>query len=198
MDEKIVIDRDTLKAIVVENRLTILKLLLDKKYTQSELADVLALSKPSVKEHLEILEHAKLIKKEETKRKWKYYDITVKGRFLVKPREVKVMFAFACNLIAFFGVGLFILTRKFFLGTSLMSQSATEVAPMMARSFTEDAIVQTTPIALETATMAGLGNDPSVSLAWFLILGILGMTATFMFGYLLKKQNTIIIRKGEK
>jgi DNA-binding transcriptional ArsR family regulator len=194
MEEKIVIDRDTLKAIVVENRLSILKLLLEKKYTQSEFAELLSISKPSVKEHLDILEKAKLITKEDTKRKWKYYSITFKGRFLVKPREVKVMFAFAFNIVAFLGVGAFILKEKVFVGATTLSQVSAEAVPMMARSL-EASVADAAPNVVEIAQATTVA-DPGLSLTWFLVLGILGMTAAFMWGYLVNKK-IIIITKGE-
>ena len=41
MEEKILIDKDTLKAITVDSRLNILKLLSAKQYTLSEIAETL-------------------------------------------------------------------------------------------------------------------------------------------------------------
>jgi len=47
---------------------------------------------------------AGLVKKEDTKRKWKYYSLTLKGKMIVRPVEVKIMFAFVVTLLASFGL----------------------------------------------------------------------------------------------
>ena len=78
MEEKITIDMGTLKAIVVESRLNILKLLSEKSYTLTDIANLLEIKPSTVKEHLDILVKAGLITKEETERKWKYYSLTFK------------------------------------------------------------------------------------------------------------------------
>jgi DNA-binding transcriptional ArsR family regulator len=100
MEEKILIDRKVLQALGVGTRLSIMKLLLTKEHTMSELSEAINLEKSTVKEHLDVLVSAGLVNKEDTKRKWKYYSLTRNGRRLIQPKEVQVLFMFALTFVA--------------------------------------------------------------------------------------------------
>ena len=89
MEDKIILDKSTFKALAAESRIQILKLLTDRQYILSDFAETLNLGKSTVKEHLEILKNAGLIKLDEN-RKIKYYKLTFKGRRFIQPSEVKV------------------------------------------------------------------------------------------------------------
>jgi DNA-binding transcriptional ArsR family regulator len=80
------IDRKTLKALAADTRLDILKSLGKRRKTPSELSKELHLATSTVTEHLNKLESANLIKREETGHKWIYYSLTSKGSNLVKPK----------------------------------------------------------------------------------------------------------------
>lgn len=80
------IDRQTLKALAADTRLDILKSLGKRRKTPSELSKELNLATSTVVEHLNKLEEAGLIRREETGHKWIYYNLTEKGSSLVKPR----------------------------------------------------------------------------------------------------------------
>jgi predicted transcriptional regulator len=62
-EEKILIDRDTLKAIASDTRLDILKSLSKRKKTLSELSKVLNLKSPTIKEHLDHIINSNLVLK---------------------------------------------------------------------------------------------------------------------------------------
>lgn len=112
-ERSVTIDMDTLKALSVDARLSVLKALGSKKMTQSELAEELSLSTATLHEHLSKLQNAGLIEKEETKRKWKYYALTRKGKDIVEPRERSVIFAlFALLLMGSWSGYMFL--RQFF------------------------------------------------------------------------------------
>jgi len=100
MQEKIVIDRDTLRALGADTRVTILKKLSERRKTQAELASELDLKPPSVKEHVQRLAQAGLVKRIESQHKWKYYELTEKGSALVQPSETRIWFMLAISLIA--------------------------------------------------------------------------------------------------
>ena len=91
--DRIVLDRASFKALAVDSRISILKLLDERPHTLTELAAELELSHGTVKEHLEVLESSGLIIKNDEGRKWKYYDLTDKGRMLVNPRGARVFFS---------------------------------------------------------------------------------------------------------
>ena len=80
------IDRKTLKALSADTRLDILKSLGKRRKMPSELSKELSLSVPTVTEHLERLAEAGLVRREETGHKWVYYNLTIKGESLVRPR----------------------------------------------------------------------------------------------------------------
>ena len=71
MGEEIILDKELLKAIGAETRISILKSLYEHQKTQTDLAKELALSVPTVLEHLNQLQKAGLIEKQEEGRKIK-------------------------------------------------------------------------------------------------------------------------------
>ena len=102
MDEAIKLDQKTIKALGAEMRVKILKKLTERRMTQSELASVLGISVPSVKEHLDNLFAADLVEKDES-RKWKYYALTRKGKQIVQPSEVKVWLLLGFSVLLLLG-----------------------------------------------------------------------------------------------
>ncbi|NYZ75485.1 winged helix-turn-helix transcriptional regulator [Candidatus Micrarchaeota archaeon] len=100
MQEKLVIDRETLRALGADTRVNILKKLSDRRKTQAELAAELDLAPPSVKEHVQRLAQAGLVKRIESQHKWKYYELTEKGAALVQPTETRIWFMLAISLVA--------------------------------------------------------------------------------------------------
>ncbi len=93
------IDRKTLKALAADTRLDILKSLGKRRKTPSELSKELNLAPSTVVEHLNRLEEAELIIREETGHKWIYYNLTKKGSALVKPK-VPTQFIIVLSLCA--------------------------------------------------------------------------------------------------
>ena len=198
MEEKILIDKETLKALAVDTRLNILKLLLKKKYTLSDFASILGLGVSTIKEHLDILLKARLIKKEDTKRKWKYYSLTFKGKRLIEPREIKVLFAFITTLIAAVGIA-FVFAKSFLMkGAQTFAAEAPRTLNVMEAA--KDAGIggaELTSVAKE-AVITGTETVPyNLSIIMFIILLILIALSAFFFGMLLKKPQ-LIIAKGSK
>ena len=80
------IDRKTLKALSADTRIDILKNLKTRRKTPSELSKEMGLAPSTIIEHLNKLEKANLIRREETGHKWIYYNLTDKGRSIVAPK----------------------------------------------------------------------------------------------------------------
>jgi len=198
MEEKILIDKETLKAIAVDTRLNILKLLLKKKYTLSNLSEILGLGNSTIKEHLDILLKAGLIKKEDTERKWKYYSLSFKGKRLIEPREVKVLFAFIITAIAAVGMA-FVFAKNFLMkGAQTFAAEAPKALNVMeaAKGTVVDESAEIAQLAEETV-ITGIHIAPyNLSIIMFIILLILIALSAFFFGMLLKKPQ-LIITKGE-
>lgn len=101
MDEdKIVLDRKSFEALAVDSRVKILKSLKQRRKTLSELAKEQKMSVSGVKEHLETLEKVDLIEKIDDGHKWKYYELTKKGKEIIAPREIRVWILLAISIFA--------------------------------------------------------------------------------------------------
>ena len=187
-DEKVVLDKETFKALSVDSRLTVLKLLKLRRHTLSELAAELKLSQSTVKEHLAKLEEADLIKQMDEGRKWKYYRLTPKGKNVVDPREVKVLFLFAASIIGAVSAVVLWLRETLGQGVSHMADFAPE--PMAAEIATNDA-------APQAAMLARSAPAPEVSTAaawmpdvWILVLFIIGLLGILASVIYFSKQKT--------
>jgi DNA-binding transcriptional ArsR family regulator len=186
-EEKIVLDKETFKALSVDSRLTILKLLKLRRHTLSELAAELKLSQSTVKEHLAKLEEASLIKQLDEGRKWKYYKLTQKGKNVVDPQEVKVLFMFAVSLFAFLGFS-FQMLRNWF-SQSMMKTSTPFAAEMLAESApqaavrsapTEEALYAASDVAMESYVPQALETTMQTPDVWLLLVGILAFAGVII------------------
>lgn len=153
--ERIGLDQPTLKALAGETRVRILKLLDKKQRTQSELAEELKMSLPTVGEHLKALEHAELVEREETTRKWKYYSITPKTRMLLHPNTTAIWFIL--GLFLFSAVGTVVFAIKFF--SPVAEFGGVAEAKMMAWP-AQDALALAAPVA-----------PPTPSPLWLIVFG---------------------------
>ena len=86
--DEITLDRATFKALAADTRVAILKKLSSRQMTGAELSEETGLSPSTVKEHLDNLEKVGLITpvKTDVKRKWKYYQLTLKGKKIIQPK----------------------------------------------------------------------------------------------------------------
>ncbi len=105
MDDTIRLDRRSFEALAAESRIKTLKALSKRRKTLTELSKELGLSVSTMKEHLDVLVKAGLIIQRDEGRKWKYYDLTRKGKGIVSPYPTKVLIMLAVSLILVFGSG---------------------------------------------------------------------------------------------
>ena len=89
----ITLDQESFKALASEVRVDILKKLDERRQTVTDLSALLALSKPTLLEHLEKLQAAGLVKRVDEGRKWIYYELSQKGRKLLHPEKVAIVLA---------------------------------------------------------------------------------------------------------
>jgi DNA-binding transcriptional ArsR family regulator len=195
--DKLIIDKETLKAISVDSRLRLLKTLHIRKYTLSELANILKLSPSTLKEHLDILCAAKLIKKEDTNRKWKYYSLTFKGLNIVNPNETKALFSFILSLVITIGL------LAVFLNSVLMVEIGS------ASTFDSESILQNTSYSVSNEDLVEKSNLYDVEMVrtmdveflekgnfdvnWPVILNvsiiIFSLFTIYLFVYFIKQKN---------
>lgn len=93
VDEEVMVSKDLLKAIGADTRIAMMKSLLSRQKTQSELASELGMSPPTILEHMSHLGNAGLVElvPQDRERKWKYYRLTKLGRSLVERKKMSVV-----------------------------------------------------------------------------------------------------------
>jgi len=176
MDEKITIDKDTLKAIASDSRLNILKLLDKRKKTLSDLSTELKLSNPTIKEHLDVLSKAGLVNKEESLRKWKYYSLTFKGKQLLKPNETKLFLALVLTIIGATIFGLYLFISKIgIIGSN-----------KMLRTTQTDLVIETAMYSTSSIENVSTINTNN------LILSLLILIIIILFFFYIKEKRRII------
>lgn len=99
-DDKITLDRSAFKVLASDTRVSMLKLLLKRRMTLSELSKRLGMSVSTIKEHLDSLVSAGLIKQIDDGHKWKYYELTRDGRDIVQPSERRIFVLLGISVIA--------------------------------------------------------------------------------------------------
>ncbi|ABR55452.1 regulatory protein ArsR [Methanococcus vannielii SB] len=95
------LNKKFLKALSSRSRISILKTLGGKNHTVTELSKTLNLSKSTVHEHLSILVDGELVIKNEDGRKWVYYGLTDKGKYLVHKDIEKMIVMFPLSVLVF-------------------------------------------------------------------------------------------------
>ena len=107
MDGRIVLDDKSFKALSADSRISIMKSLNERRRTLSELSQKLDLGNSTIKEHCDILVNAELIRQMDEGRKWKYYELTQKGKQIITPNlmeEVKVLIVLCFGVFAIGGI----------------------------------------------------------------------------------------------
>lgn len=146
---KVSVDHSTLLLLSSETRMEILNSLVDRRKTLTELAKEVGLSKSSVKEHLEKLEKAKLVKRVDEGRKWIYYEITPEGRKIVSPTmKERPSVTFLASIASFIS-GMILLVTSFM--STFRVQKALTAKPV-PEAVPKKAVVPTTPAPAPAAT----------------------------------------------
>lgn len=101
MEDAITLDRKSFEALAADSRVRILKSLASRRKTLSELSQEIGLSNSTMKEHLDVLVSAGLAVQMDEGRKWKYYELTRKGKGIFVPahKEVKVLIMLAVSVL---------------------------------------------------------------------------------------------------
>ena len=153
--DKIVLDQKTFKALANNTRVEILKELSKRRKTQTELAHALGLSVVTIKEHLGKMSDVHLIKQKDDGHKWKYYDLTEKGKCVLFPERKKILIV----LISILFVASFALFSTFNdVDLTSIPNVNTLMSVPMAKSFgAQDTQVET--MAVESDSIDGAVNE---------------------------------------
>ncbi len=194
MISKIALDSNVFKALSAKSRVDILKHLNHRKYTQSELAQLLSMKVPSVKEHLSELEKAELVQKLEEGRKWKYYQLTHKAKSILHPEEQQIFIALGVFVLSAIGTGYLFLKESFGMSYTTFAEKSAQVAdratyasaPMLESS------AKTMPLlaAKDSAIIKqSLPSEPNYLLC---VLGIIALVALISLVYFLIKRKKLL------
>ncbi|MEM0493539.1 MAG: winged helix-turn-helix domain-containing protein [Candidatus Thermoplasmatota archaeon] len=98
---KIVLDRETFKALASDTRLDILKALDGKQLNLTDLMRTTNLNKATLHEHLSKLTEVGLVKRQWREgHKWVYYRLTWKGESLLHPENSRIVVFFTVTFIS--------------------------------------------------------------------------------------------------
>ncbi len=145
MDEVVRLDRKSFEALAGRTRVRVLKALLERRKTLTELSAQLKFSPSTMKEHMRVLEDAGLVVQVDEGRKWKYYELTKMGERVARPVEIRAIVMLAASL---FLLGAALLNMFSAVGPAAMVQG--EVQLMAAPSDSAAAGGAAAPAAYES------------------------------------------------
>ena len=99
----ITLDKESFKALAADTRINILKILLKRQHLQTELAQELSMSIPTIKEHLDALVKAGLVERKEEGRKWKYYALSKNGKAILDPEQKRIFLVLSLFILSVVG-----------------------------------------------------------------------------------------------
>lgn len=92
----VVLDKKTFRALSSDTRISILKALKNRRMTVSEISRGLGINKSAVLNHLNKMVEAGLVRRFESENQFVYYDLTEKGRRILKSElRVKIILSVA-------------------------------------------------------------------------------------------------------
>ena len=154
MDEVVRLDRKSFEALAGRTRVRVLKALLERRKTLTELSAQLKFSPSTMKEHMKVLEDAGLVVQVDEGRKWKYYELTKMGERVARPVEIRAIVMLAASL---FLLGAALLNMFSAVGPAAMVQG--EVQLMSAPSDGAAAGGAAGPDATDDSAEGATGGD---------------------------------------
>jgi DNA-binding transcriptional ArsR family regulator len=155
MEQNVTLDKASFKALAVETRVDILKVLHSRQHTQTEIAELLELSVPTVKEHLDALVLAQLVERKDEGRKWVYYALTKKGKALLNPEEAKFWIVLGTLALTAGGVVTGMIRTRYasLYAPGVADTAASAAAPMVAsaKQVAVETIAENAPTLADTA-----------------------------------------------
>lgn len=126
-EEKITLDKEVFKTLASKTRIEILKSLDRRRKTLTELSKQFGMSMSTIKEHLDNLVSVDLIEQKDEGYKWKYYELTGKGKDILHPEDKKIWILLTISVIAMIGIG-YDLLRNFYQPVFLAGAALPETA----------------------------------------------------------------------
>ncbi|MBI2674907.1 MAG: winged helix-turn-helix transcriptional regulator [Candidatus Aenigmarchaeota archaeon] len=128
MEDKITLDRETFRVLASETRIDVLKSLDMRRKTLTELSNQFGMSASTIKEHMDSLAKAGLVIQLDEGRKWKYYELTIKGKRLLHPSDVRIWLLLSASAIGMTAVGYDLLQKLSAAGVEMRTMAAKQIA----------------------------------------------------------------------
>lgn len=163
MSDEITLDKEVFKALAGDTRVSVLKSLMERRKTQSELAKELQLAAPTIKDHLDILQKAGLVREVDDGHKWKYIELTVKGKSLLQPNDKRIMVLLGTSLFGIVAAGFLAYSKLAAFSNQLFSTFSNEamlktsLLPPQAMAATADALTQNSEAIVQGTSGLGSG-----------------------------------------
>jgi len=173
-DEKITLDKDVFRTLASETRVGIIKSLDKRRKTLSELSKQFEMSVSTIKEHLDNLVAVGLIVQMDEGHKWKYYELTTKGKGILHPEDKKVWILLGISALGIIVLGFDLLKNSLFGFASFAAAPSTQM-------LSEKALTEGVSGAGQEAARAAsaLPQLPYLHIAGFVMLGILAAVSLF-------------------
>ena len=162
-EEKITLDKESFKALASDTRVAILKSLGKRRKMLTELSKQLEMSPSTVKEHMDNLSKAGLVVQIDDGHKWKYYELTSKGKNILHPEETKIWILLSISILAMIGI-LYDLFQRSYGGLMTFAREAAPAAGQVG-----DAIKEAPAAGAETELVA---QTAALALPIYHIIGI--------------------------
>ncbi|MAH42552.1 hypothetical protein CL614_02400 [archaeon] len=176
-DEKITLDKKAFQSLASDSRISILKSLDKRRKTLSELSKESKMSVSTVSEHIGKLTDAGLIVKKDDGHKWKYYELSRKGKGVLYPETKKIWVIISVSILAILAFGSDLFFRSSFAAASATKDSSEMILSEGTRS--------TTPQVINVVT--GLPLIHIIGITFFAILALVSLTLLYRKGMILKK-----------
>ncbi len=158
MAGEITLDKEVFKALAGETRVSVLKSLMERRKTQSELAKELNLAAPTIKDHVEILSRVGLVKEVDDGHKWKYIELTVKGKTLLQPQDSRILVLLGTSMLGI-GVAGYLAYSRYF---SQLNVSSFSSSSRIAETFAQTASINA-PLVEDITTKTAGDIAPSIA-----------------------------------
>jgi DNA-binding MarR family transcriptional regulator len=181
MEDKITLGREAFKALASDTRIGILKSLKRRRKMLAELSKELHMSNSTVKEHLDNLVRAELIVQIDDGHKWKYYELTRKGRHILHPEETKILVLLSLSAVAVIFT-VYDMFGRFFSFAAPRAMDAIESAEKAAEG-ASDALAGGAPAAAPVAApLATAAPIPFIHIALLIIFSALfGLSLAYVW-----------------
>jgi DNA-binding transcriptional ArsR family regulator len=124
MDERITLDREAFRSLASKTRVDILKSLDRRRKMLAELSREFGMSPSTIKEHMDNLSGAGLVVQIDDGHKWKYYELTSKGRGIVRPTGTRILVILGLSAIALMITAIDLFRSAFLYAAPLAARNA--------------------------------------------------------------------------